>query len=505
MSIILEAKNINKSFSGVKVLKDVHIEIAEGEVHALMGENGAGKSTLIKILTGAYTKDSGSILWEGKEVEIGNLRDCQSLGMACIYQELSVIPVLTTAQNIYLGREPKIGKTGFIDYKKMNKMTRELISKYEFPLNPTNMVSDLGIGLRQLIEILKGLSCDARLLIMDEPTASLSGKESEILFETIETLRNKGVSIIYISHRLEEVYRLADRLTVLRDGVNEALLTKEEIDPGKVIRLMIGKEVDESEGSAKKLVKNTNEVVIKVKNLTSRGKFEDINFEVRKGEILGFGGLIGAGRTELVRCIYGADRYTSGNIYIFGKKHVPGSTRKSIKKGFGFVPEDRRGEGFIPLLSVNKNTAITNYDLISKKLMAISSKEELEMCLSSIEKIDIRPKDPDKQVGLLSGGNQQKVVIGKWLMRELKVLIVDEPTAGIDVGAKEEIYRLLQALAKSGVVIILVSSDLQELLRISDRILIMRKGKIVKEFSEETVTQADILEAASGLRQEESE
>jgi len=502
MNIMLEAKDINKSFSGVKVLKDVHIEIAKGEVHALMGENGAGKSTLIKILTGAYTKDSGSIFWKGKEVEISSLRDCQNLGMACIYQELSVIPVLTVAQNIYLGREPKIGKTGFIDYKKMNRMTQELIDNYEFPLKPTDMAGDLGIGLRQLIEILKGLSCDAELLIMDEPTASLSGKEAEILFRTIETLRDKGVSILYISHRLEEVYRLSDRLTILRDGVNEAVLIKAEIKLQKVIRFMIGKEVDESNGSVKTLTKNTNETALKVENLTSRGKFNDISFEVKKGEILGFGGLIGAGRTELVRCLYGADKYTSGTIYLYGEKHVPGSTKKSIKKGFGFVPEDRRGEGFIPLLSVNKNIAVTNYDLISKKLMAISSKEELAMCLSSIEKIDIRPPDPDKQVGLLSGGNQQKVVIGKWLMRELKVLIVDEPTAGIDVGAKDEIYGLLQALARSGVVIILVSSDLQELLRLSDRILVMRKGRIVKEFSAGTVTQADILEAASGLMEE---
>jgi len=500
--IILEARHINKSFYGIKVLKDVHLEIAKGEVHALMGENGAGKSTLIKILTGAYIKDSGSILWKGKEVEINSLRDCQSLGMACIYQELSVIPVLTVAGNVFLGREPKIGKTGLIDYKKMNRMTKELIEHYEFPLNPTDIVSDLGIGLRQLVEILKGLSCDAQLLIMDEPTASLSGKEAEILFSTIEALRNKGVSIIYISHRLEEVYRLSDRLTILRDGVNEALLTKEEIEPGKVIRLMIGKEVDESEGSIKTFMKNSNDIVLKVENLSSRGKFEAVNFEVRKGEILGFGGLIGAGRTELVRCLYGADKYTSGNIYLNGDKYVPVSTRKSIKKGFGFIPEDRRGEGFIPLLSVNRNTAITNYDLITKKLMAISSKEELKMCLTAIERIDIRPNDPNKQVGLLSGGNQQKVVIGKWLMRELKVLIVDEPTAGIDVGAKDEIYSLLKTLAKSGVVIILVSSDLQELLRVSDRILVMRKGKIVKEFSEGTVTQADILEAASGLNQE---
>jgi len=500
--VILEAKNIYKSFSQVPVLQDVHLEVAKGEVHALMGENGAGKSTLIKILTGAYTKDQGSILWKGQEVEINSLKDCRQLGVSCIYQELSVIPVLTVAQNIYLGREPKIGKTGLIDHKRMNRMTQALIDQYNFPLHPKDTVGDLGIGLRQLTEILKGLSARSELLIMDEPTASLSGKEAEILFGIIESLKEKGFSVIYISHRLEEVYRLSDRLTILRDGKNKALLSRQEIEPLKMIQLMIGKEVDESEGSVKILTeKKESKTALKVEHLTCKGKFEDVSFTVQEGEIIGVGGLIGAGRTELVRCIYGADKYDSGAIYLHGKKFVPSSIRKSIKQGLGFVPEDRRGQGFIPLLSVKRNTALTNYDLIAKRALAITSKEELDMCLKAIRKMDIRPDDPDKPVGLLSGGNQQKVVLGKWLMRELKVLIVDEPTAGIDVGAKDEIYNLLRMLADNGVVVILVSSDLQELLRVSDRILVMRKGKIIKEFSEGTVTQADILEAASGLKE----
>ncbi len=501
--IILEARDINKSFSGVQVLSDVHLDIRRGEVHALMGENGAGKSTLIKIITGAYTKDSGQILWKGQEVEIGSLKDCQALGMACIYQELSVIPALSVAQNIYLGREPKRGKTGLIDYRKMNREAQELIDKYEFPLQATDTVDSLGIGLRQLVEILKGLSCNSELLIMDEPTASLSGKEASILFGIIGTLKNQGVSIIYISHRLEEVYRLSDRLTILRDGKNAAVLEKEEIVPKEVIQTMIGKVVDESAGSKKTLTRNTNEAVLKVEGLTRKGFFEDVSFEVRKGEIVGFGGLIGAGRTEVMRCLYGEDRYQSGKIYIEGKEYVPTSTRKSIDLGFGFVPEDRRGQGFIPLLSVNRNTALTNYDIISRTAGAISSKEELDMCRKIIEKIDIRPADPEKQVGLMSGGNQQKVVIGKWLLRDLKILIVDEPTAGIDVGAKDEIYHILEELAASGVLVIVVSSDLQELVRISHRILVMRKGKIVKELAEGVVTQADILEAASGIEDEE--
>lgn len=498
---ILEAREICKGFSGVPVLRGVNFDVRKGEVHALMGENGAGKSTLIKILTGVYSKDSGSIVWDGKEVEVNNYKECQQLGISCIYQELSVIAPLTVAQNVFLGREPK--KAGLIDYKKMNEMTAELIKKYDFPLKPDTIVSNLGIGQRQLIEILKGLSSDSKLLIMDEPTASLSGKEAESLFAIINTLRKKGVSIIYISHRLEEVYRLADRLTVLRDGKNVAVLDQADINPLKVIELMIGKTVDESAGSSNTMRENHNEVRLEVKDLSDEtGHFHNISFQAHKGEILGLGGLIGAGRTELVRAIYGIDSFKSGEVYLDGKKLNP-SPRRSIAAGFGFVPEDRRQQGFIPLLSTNKNIAVTNYDIIKKHGAAISDASELDMCKEAIKKIDIRPADPEKPVGLMSGGNQQKVVLGKWLMRDLKVLIVDEPTAGIDVGAKNEIYMILENLAKSGVTVILVSSDLQELIRVSHRILVMRKGSIVKEFKSGTVTQSMVLAAGQGLSEEQ--
>ena len=500
--MLLEAKDIEKSFGGIPVLKKVHLDIRKGEVHALMGENGAGKSTLIKILTGAYEKDGGSICWKGTPVEIKNLQDCRALGIACIYQELSVIPALTVAQNVLIGREPRLGKTGLIDHKKMNRMIQELIDQYHFPLSASEVVGDLGIGKRQLVEILKGLSSEAELLILDEPTASLSGQEAESLFAILEGLRDKGMSMVYISHRLEEVYRLSDRLTILRDGENVTVLERGHIEPVKVIELMIGKVVDESEGSVKELVRKKGEVVLEVKNLSLRGHFTDVSFLVRKGEILGFGGLIGAGRTELMRCIYGIDRFQKGEILFRGKAYAP-SVRKNIKNGFGFVPEDRRNQGFVPLLSINRNTALINYDLISKKAGMISEKEELSMCARAIGQVDIRPGIPEKPVGLLSGGNQQKVVLGKWLMRDLKVLIVDEPTAGIDVGAKDEIYGILRNLADDGVVVIVVSSDLQELLRVSDRILVMRKGRIVKELAEGTIKQADVLEAASGLSKEE--
>ena len=467
---ILEAEHIYKSFSGVPVLQDVHFEVKAGEVHALMGENGAGKSTLIKIITGVYSKDEGQIYWEGKPVEVNTYQDCQKLGVACIYQELSVIPPLTVAQNVFLGREPRNGP--FIDYAKMNQMTQELIDKYEFPLKPTTVVDNLGIG--------------------------------QMLFKIIQTLRSQGVSIIYISHRLEEVYMLSDRLTILRDGKNAAVLEKQDIIPAKVIETMIGKVVDESAGSRKQLQSDDNaEVRLDVRNLTDKtDRYRNISFQVHRGEILGLGGLIGAGRTEVVRAIYGVDKAISGEVYLDGKKLDP-SPKNSILEGIGFVPEDRRNQGFIPLLSTTKNVALTNYDIVKKSGFSVSDSDELAMSKRAIQAIDIRPSDPDKQVGVMSGGNQQKVVIGKWLMRDLKLLIVDEPTAGIDVGAKDEIYGHLQKLADQGIAVIVVTSDLQELLRVSHRILVMRKGDIVKEFKNEVVTQAMVLSAGQGVTEEE--
>ena len=493
--VILRASKICKSFSGVPVLRDVDFEVRKGEIHALMGENGAGKSTLIKMITGVYTMDSGQIYWDGKPVAIHNYQDCQKLGIACIYQELSVIPPLTVAQNIYLGREPK--KFGLIE------MAEKLIKQYDFPLKPTTVVENLGIGQRQLIEILKGLSVNARLLIMDEPTASLSGNEAVRLFEIIQTLRDKGVSIIYISHRLEEVYRLSDRLTILRDGRNAGILEKNEIVPAVVIKTMIGKEVDESSGSRKMLHSEDTEVRLDVKGLTSTtDRFRNISLQVHRGEILGISGLIGAGRTELVRAIYGIDKAQSGEIWLDGQKLNP-SPRNSIKAGIGFVPEDRRNQGFIPLLSTTRNVALPNYDIVKMRGTTISDADELRMGKKAISEIDIRPDDPEKQVGLMSGGNQQKVVLAKWLMRDLKLLIVDEPTAGIDVGAKNEIYHILEELAKKGVAVIVVTSDLQELIRVSHRILVMRKGDIVKEFKNVEVTQSKVLAAGQGVGEEE--
>jgi ribose transport system ATP-binding protein len=499
--ILLRAVDIEKSFSGVKVLKKVGLDIRRGEVHAVMGENGAGKSTLIKVLTGVYPRDEGKIFFNGASVTINSRQDAKDLGIAVIYQELSLIPTLTVAQNILLGQE--ICRAGILDNGAMKLAIRKLIETYGFSLNPDAIVETLSIAQRQTVEILKALSMQSSLIIMDEPTASLSVKESENLFQTIGALKKRGVSILYISHRLEEVYRLADRLTILRDGERIAVLSQGEINPRDVIRLMIGKELRQSE-HAGRMRPSRPEVVLRVRNLSRRGVFSDISFDLHRGEVLGIGGLVGSGRSEILHCLFGSDRPDSGDI-LFEGKPIRGTVSRNIRSGFGLVPEDRRTQGFIPLLSMKRNIVLTNYDHLVGRRLFISGKSELAMCRDAIQRLDIRPANSEIHAGNLSGGNQQKVVVGKWLMRDLKMLLIDEPTAGIDVGVKEDIYALIGELAEKGVAVILVSSDLPELLRISHRILVMRKGRIFREFSEGSVSQEDVLKAASGIQDREIE
>lgn len=494
MSALLEMKDIEKSFNGSPVLKKVQFTVDAGEVHALMGENGAGKSTLIKILTGIYPKDGGQIFWNGQPVEINSRQDASRLGIAVIYQELSLIPTLSVMQNVMLGKEEN--RMGFINAKTMRKKVTGLIQKYHFSFKADDIVETLTIAQRQTVEILKALSEESRLVIMDEPTASLSARESDTLFGIVDQLRNDGVSVIYISHRLEEVYRLSDRLTVLRDGVREAVLTKEQIIPEDVVRLMIGRELSEATAS-NNLRKSDAPVILSVRGLTRKGVFRNISFDLHKGEILGFAGLVGAGRTEVMRCIFGADPYDSGEV-IFEGESLPKKIEKTIRKGFGLVPEDRRNQGFTPLLSITKNIALTNYDTLAKGILVNRSTEDA-LGSNMVERLEIRPGDPLIPVGNLSGGNQQKAVVAKWLSRDLKVLIVDEPTAGIDIGAKDEIYRIMEDLAAAGTSVIMVSSDLKELLRVSQRIIVMRKGEIFTEFSGGRITQEDVLMAESGI------
>ena len=486
---MITMQNVRKTYGNFTF--EMSMELPEGQILGLIGKNGAGKSTAIKLILGLCRADEGSIRVFGHESKELPETLKQEIGVSLAESGFSGELTVNDVKHILKKMYHSFDENYFIQQGENLKL----------PMN--KKIKEFSTGMKAKLRVLTAMTHHAKLLIMDEPTASLSGKEAETLFGIIEQLRERGVSIIYISHRLEEVYRLSDRLTVLRDGKNEVVLEHDDIDPKKVIQYMIGKVVDESSGSIKEMRKPTGDVLLKVENLSNVGNFSNINFELHKGEILGFGGLIGAGRTELVRAIYGIDSHTEGTITFDGQQNFKPSPKASIKAGFGFVPEDRRGQGFIPLLSTTRNVALTNYDIIKKNGLAINEKSELDMALHTIKSIDVRPNDPDKQVGLMSGGNQQKVVLGKWLERDLKILIVDEPTAGIDVGAKDEIYNILEQLAQKGVGIILVSSDLQELIRVSHRILVMRKGHIVKEFDHGMVTQAMVLEAGSGITTEE--
>ena len=498
--IILRTEDICKQFNGIQVLKNVALNIREGEVHALMGENGAGKSTIIKIITGVYQKDAGQIYIDDKPVEINNRQDAAANGIAVIYQELSLIPALSVADNIFLGRE--LSKKGFLSKKEMLKEVREIIRKYDFDLNPEAPIETLGMAQRQMVEILKALSTSARIIIMDEPTASLSAAESEKLFETIDSLRKKGTAIVYISHRLEEVYRISDRLTVMRDGSVVGELMKEEIVPKTVTSMMIGHEVkmDESDRARSKPVIN-KDLVLEVKDLCYKDMLKNLSFTAYGGEVLGIGGLVGSGRSELIKCIYGNLKYSSGSITINGKP-VAKNTGKNIDDGFGLVPEDRRVEGFVPVQSIEKNITAASFDLLAKAGF-MNHRKEVEFAEKAIKDYDVRPPMRRLPVSNLSGGNQQKVVLGRWLSRDLKVLMLDEPTAGVDVGVKSDLYHYIWELAEKGAIVIMVSSDLAELTYVSDRILVMHNGRFFQEFTHDNVTQEAILLASSGEETQE--
>jgi ribose transport system ATP-binding protein len=496
-TFLLQCKGICKQFNGIPVLRNVNLEVLPGEVHALMGENGAGKSTIIKIITGVYTMDDGQIFLEGQPVTISCRQDARTCGISVIYQELSLFPALNVTENIFIGQE--LHKYGILSKKEMRRRVRELIDTYGFDLDPNALVGSMGMAQRQMVEILKALSMEAKLIIMDEPTASLSASETEKLFETIDSLRKKGTSILYISHRLEEIYRLSDRLTVMRDGENVGVLTKDEITPQKVTTMMIGHEIREDKNRERRHRFEGN--CLEVSGLAYKHILKDVNFKAYGGEILGIGGLVGSGRTELIRCIYGAAKPGRGKITLNGKP-VSRSVARNIKAGFGLVPEDRRNEGFIPLLSIEKNLAIASYDKLAR-FGVVNRKKEVEFAMEAIKGYDIRPPMKQLPVGNLSGGNQQKVVLGRWLSRKPLVLLLDEPTAGVDVGVKHELYHLMRALALAGSIVIMVSSDLAELTHVSDRILVMHDGRFFQEFSHESATQSAILLAASGVHTSE--
>ena len=494
MNLLLEMNGIDKRFSGVHALKGVHFDLRYGEVHALVGENGAGKSTLMKVLTGIHQPDAGEITYEGKPYAVKNIGESQNLGISMIHQELNMMNDLTVAQNIFIGREAMAG--GFIIRDgDMVKETEKLFRHIGINIDPNLQLGKLTVGKQQMVEIAKAISRDCKILVLDEPTAALTQSEIEELFTIMTDLKAKGIGMIYISHRMDEINRISDRITVMRDGeyvdtVNTADVTKDDI-----ISMMIGRVVYEDPKTKSEVPKDAP-VVLEVRNLTSGKTVRNVSFQLRRGEILGFSGLMGAGRTEVARAIFGADPYDSGEIYVNGKQVFIKSPEDAVKHGIGYLSEDRKRYGLMLIKSVAENTAIssmeryTRFGLINDRLL----KEEAQA-----ENEKLRTKTPSMEQALknLSGGNQQKVIIARWLIKNSDILIFDEPTRGNDVGAKSEIYKLMNDLAKQGKSIIMISSELVEILRMSDRVLVMCEGRKTGELDISEANQENIMQLAT--------
>lgn len=485
---------IEKSFPGVKALDKCKFDLKKGEVHALVGENGAGKSTLMKVLTGVYKEDAGEILHKGKTVKINSPKKAQDLGISIIYQELNLMPHLTVAENVFIGREEK-KHNFFVDKQKLNQKTKDFLEMLNINLDPQAKVQDLTVAKQQMVEIIKALSYQSEVLIMDEPTASLTDSEIEDLFRIVKRLRNEGVGIIYISHRLEELKQISDRITVMRNGNYIDTIATDDAEIDNIINMMVGREVYET--SSAKSSKNENEVILEVKNLTREGFFSDINFKLKKGEILGMSGLVGAGRTEVARAIFGADKIDSGEIYVHGKQVDIDSPSKSVKLGIGYLSEDRKRYGLALGRDVATNIVLANMEKYMNKFRFMKKNKIKKYAQNQVEQLKIKTPSLKQDVKNLSGGNQQKVVIGKWLDRDSEILIFDEPTRGIDVGAKNEIYKLLNSLVEAGKSIIMISSELPEILRMSHRILVMCEGKLTGELDIEEASKEKIMKFAT--------
>lgn len=491
--VILTMKGIDKSFPGVHALDHVNLEVRKGEVHALMGENGAGKSTLMKVLTGIYTKDSGSITYEGKEVEFHNTKEAQDAGIVIVHQELNMLGHLTVAQNIFIGREFKKGIR--IDDKKMNEEAAKLFKRLNIDIDPTETMSNLTVGKQQMCEIAKAISYDAKVIVFDEPSAALTEAEIEELFKIIRDLREKQLGIIYISHRMDEIKVITDRVTVMRDGTYVGTLITNECTKNDIINMMVGRVIYE-DPKQQSMVAEDAPVVLEVKNLNAGKMVQDVSFKLRKGEILGFSGLMGAGRTETARAIFGADPKQSGEIYINGKQVSINSPEDAVANGIGYLSEDRKRYGIVVQKSVVENTTLACLGDFLKGIF-IDKKKEAEVAQKYVDSLATKTPSVDQLVVNLSGGNQQKVVIAKWLARDCEILIFDEPTRGIDVGAKNEIYKLMNKLASEGKSIIMISSEMTEILRMSDRVIVMCEGKITGEIDIADATQENIMNLAT--------
>lgn len=495
---ILSMKNISKSFNGVTVLDSVDFSLKKGEVHALMGGNGAGKSTLMKILTGVYTADSGSIYIEDKQVEIKDTNDARASKISMIYQEFSLIPTLTVAQNIFLTRESKTA-IGLLNDRECIERTKDLLNELEVDINPNDVVQNLGVGYWQMTEIAKVLSQEAKILIMDEPTSSLTKKETEVLFSFINKLKNKGISIIYISHRMDEIFEVCDRITVLRDGKNVVTENCKDISMETVIQHIVGSQMDKAFEWKERIYSNDATPVLEVNHLTVGNKVQNVSFKLYPGEILGIAGLMGSGRSEMARAVFGIDARDSGEIIVKGKKQTIKSPSDGIKAGLALIPEDRRVQGLVLEHSVKDNLILPFLKNLKKGFLLDDRKAD-ELSNSLVKKLNIKTDDIFKMTKLLSGGNQQKIVLAKWLSNNPDVLILDEPTIGVDIGAKTEIIEIIRELADSGKAIIVISSELPELLAVSDRVIVLHDGKVKKELKRKEISaEEDLQHAIQGL------
>jgi ABC-type sugar transport system ATPase subunit len=493
---ILEMQNIHKNFGGIYALKNVNFNVKKGEIHALMGENGAGKSTLMKILIGMFAPNKGEIFLNNKKVQFNCIKDALENGIAMIFQEFNISPYMTVAENIYLGREP--GNKNFkfsVDYKKMNEDTTKLLEKIGVEISPEQKVGELPVAKIQLVEIAKALSFNSRIIIMDEPTSALSNKEIENLFSIIKALKQQGITVIYISHKLDEIFKICDRVTVLRDG--EYIGTQEIVktNQSELIKMMVGREIKELFPKKEAAV---SDVVLEVKNLKREGEFEDISFQLRKGEILGLAGLMGAGRTEVVEAIFGYRKLDKGEIYIKGKKAVIRRPEDAIRHGIVLVPEDRKRLGLILTMSVNDNIILSALKKCIKRIF-IQRKIEQKSVAELSDLLQIKMYNSKQVSSSLSGGNQQKVVVARTLFANPDIIILDEPTRGIDVKTKSEIHLLMSELACQGKAVLMVSSEMPEVLGVSDRIIVLHEGRISGEFSRAEADQEKVFMLAMGL------
>lgn len=490
---ILTMKDIDKSFVGVHALKKSYLELKKGEVHALMGENGAGKSTLMKVLTGIYSKDSGIIIYKNKEVEFSNPKEAQEAGIVIVHQELNMMNHLTVAQNIFIGREFMKGK--FIDDKKMNSEAKKLFEKLNININPNEIMGNLTVGKQQMCEIAKAISQKAEIIVFDEPTAALTDSEIEELFKIINDLKENDIGIIYISHRMDEINLITDRVTVMRDGEYVGTLITADCTKEDIISMMVGRTIYEAP-KEKSNVSEDAPTVLKVENLCTGKNVKNVTFELKKGEILGFSGLMGSGRTETARAIFGADKIDSGIIYVNDKKIDIKNPIDAVKTGIGYLSEDRKRYGIVLDKTVTENSTLASLDEFINGIF-INKKKEKCVCKEFVEKLRTKTASTETAVITLSGGNQQKVVIAKWLVKNCDILIFDEPTRGIDVGAKSEIYSLMNELVAQGKSIIMISSELPEILRMSDRVIVMSEGRITGEIPIEEATQESIMDKAT--------